>query len=148
MEIFLPFSAKCRSKSPKSFFSPWYQGWILQNCTSASSNDRAAVVLQGRQHAHLVYWSQTRNTLTIVPESPLFIVMAREEKEAERLLSNSSMSHPPQMRLSPKAWNSSSALIQYLLLLTCKMVPHFLLLSLLKICFSKCATDSNYSIQF
>lgn len=86
-------------------------------------NDRAAVVLQGRQHAHLVYWSQTRNTRTIVPESPLFIVMAWEEKEAERLLSNSSMSHPPQMRLSPKAWSSSSALIQYLLLATCKMVP-------------------------
>lgn len=46
-----------------------------------------------------MYWSQTRNTRTIVPESPLFIVMAREEKEAEGLLSNG---HRPQMRLSPK----------------------------------------------
>lgn len=58
--------------------------------------------MQERQHAHLVYWSQTRNTRAIVPESRLFIVMACEEKEAEGLLANGSMGHRPQMRLSPR----------------------------------------------
>lgn len=72
-----------------------------------------------REHASLVYWSQTRNTRTFVPDSPLFIVMACEQKEAGALLSNSAMGHPPQMRLSPKALNSSSALIQHLLQVIC-----------------------------
>lgn len=40
-------------------------------------------VAAGRATCRLVYWSQTRNTRTFVPERCPFIVMSREKEAAE-----------------------------------------------------------------